>query len=212
MFIIDFDDTLFSTHAFKKARFESLQKLGVSEEEQVETYREARNSSDGLFTYSNQRHADALERRGFDGVTVMTALEETTGDRLKTFLFPDTIDFLERIKGIGEPMVLLSLGDPSFQELKVVGSGVAPYFDRRFMVQESKVHIIQELLDVGEKEEEMWFINDKVGETLLIKEKFPQLHIVLKKSGSIPEEEYNKSNLNYFETLTQVYEYIAQNK
>ena len=33
MFIIDFDDTLFDTHSFKKARLEAVAKLGISDED-----------------------------------------------------------------------------------------------------------------------------------------------------------------------------------
>ena len=91
-----------------------------------------------------------------------------------------------------------------------MGSGVREYFDRVFMVQDSKEHIIQELIDVGEKEEEIWFINDKVGETKLIESKFPNMNIVLKKSAAILEEEYLQSSLLYFKTLTEIYDYIRQ--
>ena len=66
MFIVDFDDTLFDTHAFKEARLLAVQRTGVSEEEFWHTYREARNSTDGLFTYSNERHAAILAARVYD--------------------------------------------------------------------------------------------------------------------------------------------------
>ena len=213
MFIIDFDDTLFDTHAFKKARIKALRAIGVSDEDYQETYGQALKENN-LFSYSNERHAELLVLRGYKKEKVFTALEETTGEKLREFLFSDTIDFLSKIKARGEPMVLLSLGESSFQELKVKGSGIAPYFDRRFMVQESKVQAIHELIDVGEKSAlggtDMWFINDKVEESILIKNKFPEIKIVLKKSESIEEEEYKQSNLPYFKILTEIYEYIGQ--
>ncbi len=209
MFVIDFDDTLFNTHDFKKSRIQSLLKAGVSERDYQETYIEALKKND-VFSYSNERHAELLALRGYSKEKVLAVLEETTGERLHEFLFPDTVEFLEKLKKLNQSIVLLSLGEPSFQELKVKGSGVHEYFDRTFMVKDSKQYIIQELIDVGEQEEDMWFINDKVGETSHIKNKFPQMKIVLKKSESIGEEEYRQSTLPYFKTLTEIYEYIEQ--
>ena len=209
MFIIDFDDTLFNTHDFKKVRMNALVASGVSQLDYQETYLEASKKND-VFTYSNERHAELLSLRGYDQDRTLAALQETTGEILRDFLFPDTVEFIQKFKETGMPLVLLSLGEESFQELKVKGSGIDHYFDRMFMVQESKEYVIQELIDVGEREEEMWFINDKVGESLLIKNAFPAMNIVLKKSASIHEEEYKKSNLPYFHTLTEIYTYVRE--
>ncbi len=209
MFVIDFDDTLFNTHHFKKARMETLQKIGVSEKDYQETYREALKKND-VFSYSNHRHSELLALRGYSVEKVMEALEKTTGDRLQKFLFPDTVAFMQKLTKTGESVVLLSLGEPSFQELKVKGSGIASYFDRIFMVENSKEYVIHEIIDTGKKEEDIWFINDKVGETVLVKNKFPRLRIVLRKSDSINEEEYIQSKLPYYQTLSEIYEYIRE--
>lgn len=219
MFIIDFDDTLFDTHAFKHARLRALLVAGVTEKDYHETYVEAQKKND-LFSYSNERHAELLAFRGYPKDRILRVLEETTGERLREFLFPDTVTFIRKLKETGRSLILLSLGEASFQELKVKGSGIHEYFDRVFMVQDSKEHIIQELSGVGEKsaqggsalggEDEIWFINDKVGESKLIQTRFPKLHIVLKKSESIAEEEYKKSKVSYFQTLTEIYEYVEQ--
>lgn len=209
MFIIDFDDTLFNTHAFKQVRLRALLKLGVCDSDYHETYVEAlKNNS--LSTYSNEHHADLLALRGYSKEKVLLVLEETTGERLHEFLFPDTVEFIQKLKTHNEPLILLSLGNPSFQELKVKGSGIHEYFDRTFMVTSSKVDVIQELIDIGEPEEDLWFINDKVDETETVVQRFPNIKVALKKSESIREEEYIKSNLPFFKTLAEIYEHIAQ--
>lgn len=207
MFIIDFDDTLFHTHGFKQARVHSLVQAAVSLKDIHETYREAYQHN-GLASYSNHIHADFLSLRGYDHDRVLEALEATTGDALRDFLFPDTVDFVHSLKSMGKPVVLLSLGDPSMQELKVKGSGIHDYFDRVFMVSDNKEHVLQELISVGEREEDLWFINDKVEETLRVSARFPRMRAVLKKSDSIDESEYVQSNLPYFNTLTEIYDYI----
>lgn len=209
MYIIDFDDTLFDTRAFKQARLDSVKRMGVSDEDYYESYVEARNSSDGLFTYSNERHAEMLTRRGYEKEKILTALEETTGEQLSTFLFQDTIAFLDHLKSFGKPMILLSLGDPSFQELKVKGSGIDQYFDRLFMVNDEKSRVVQELLDNHSgNESDVWFVNDKPGEAAELREKFPGIHILLRKSEAIEEAEYQKNNIPYYVSLTELSTYV----
>src|SRR3989338_11189694 len=211
MFIIDFDDTLFDTQAFKQVRLLAVQVTGVSEEEFWETYRQARNSPDGLFTYSNERHARILAERGYDEQEVLAALASTTGGGLKDFLFPDAMVFLQRMKAYGEPMILLSLGNPGFQELKTKGSGVDIFFDRIFMVHDTKAHVLQELFKtVGG--DAVWFINDKVEETKKLCAMFPQLEPLLKISERYERKEYAESGFPHFETLTEIGSFILERR
>jgi hypothetical protein len=170
----------------------------------------ARRSADNIATYSTRRHAQILAEHGFDEEQVVKELETTTSpEALSKLLYPDAHDFLKKLKSFGEPMVLLSLGDSEFQMLKVQGSGIEAYFDRVFVVNDTKEHVVAELLAYV-KDKKIWFVNDWVQQTLEIKNKFPQLHYILKQSpegGS--DEQYAKSGLPYFKTLTQIYEYIA---
>lgn len=209
MVILDFDDTLFDTHEFKRARMRSLAPLGVSEAVWKETYKEARNTPDGLFTYSNKRHAEVLAERGFDEGKVFAILEETvTRPRLQSFLLPGAVSLVESIRARGKTLVLLSLGDPLFQELKVKGCGVAKRFNRLFMVKETKEHILRELF-LHTPESSAWFVNDKVRETLELHALFPAMRIILKQSSNIPAEEYTESGLPFFSELTDIERYVA---
>jgi FMN phosphatase YigB (HAD superfamily) len=212
MFIIDFDDTLFDTQRYKHARLESVKKCGVSADEYWQTYREARNTPDGVFTYSDHRHAEVLALCGYDEKKMLAALDETSNPTaLPEFLFDDTQIFLDTLKFYGEPMVLLSLGNPSYQELKTKHSGVAPYFDRSFMVYDTKKHILEELFaEVSAKE--VWFINDKVQETKELKKAFPHMRVVLKVSENIPFDEYKESELPFFYTLEDILDYVKKQK
>jgi len=104
--------------------------------------------------------------------------------------------------------VLLSLGNPGYQEMKTKGSGVAAYFDRLFMVHDTKKHILSELFQ-SVHPKEVWFINDKVAESVELYKAFPHMRVVLKVSQNISIQEYEESGLPYFYTLAEIHAYVA---
>ena len=208
MFIIDFDDTLFNTHAFKQARLEILKTIGVSEESFWQTYKQARNDGEGNFTYSDRRHAQFLALEKFDEEQIFGKLSEVSS-RLEEFLFPDVVYFLESLKKYNQSMILLSLGDPDFQEFKLDGTKIRPYFSHVFMVAASKEKILEKIFNF-EKTDRAWFINDKVTETKILADKFSVIKPVLKVSSSIPKEEYLNSGMPYFDTLNEIKDYVSR--
>lgn len=209
MFIIDFDDTLFATHTFKRARLEAVKVLGVSEELYWQSYYTARNSANGFFTYSDERHAEVLAEQGFDKNKIFKALNEVTHSKIKEALDSEAFNFLEGLKQFNTPMVLLSLGCPAYQELKVKNTGVDKYFDRLFMVEATKSAVLTELF--ANHSGQAWFINDKPEETKELSEQFPQLKVVMKFSPNFSEEDYIKTGLPYFKTLTEILAYVRTN-
>jgi phosphoglycolate phosphatase-like HAD superfamily hydrolase len=214
MIIVDLDDTLFNTRpAFREARIAALKKLGVSEELYYATYQAARqlDGRDGF--YSSRRHAEIFGLHGFKVDAILAALEDTTKPaQLKKFLFPDTVIFLEKLRALGEPLVLLSLGDEEFQYLKVHGAGLAKYFDRMFFVNDTKEHVVRELLS-NVSDSVVWFVNDRVSDSVVLQKLWaPRLRVVLKQAGERPLEEYLGSGLPYFKTLTEIYDHIVSKK
>lgn len=208
MFIIDFDDTLFDTQRLKTARLHAMSALGVSEEDFWKSYRDATVSPDGYFTYTNERHAQMLMNYGYDFEAVYEAFRKTTED-LRTYLFTDTIAFLTAIRNTKQPMVLLSLGDPKFQELKVKSSGIHKLFDRMFMVNDSKesvLHHLFETVDPGN----VWFINDKVHETERLLQTFPRMRCIMKIAAHIDRKKYSECGLPYFDSLTEINTYVTR--
>jgi FMN phosphatase YigB (HAD superfamily) len=208
MFILDFDDTLFDTQKYKCARQKSLENIGVSEEIFWKTYKLVRKNEHGEMVYSDIRHAEALVHFGFEVEKVMEQFENINNE-LEKFVFADTHYFLESLKKSGETLLLLSLGDPRIQEMKVKGSGIHDYFERTFFVMDSKVHMVQHILE-HHKPEQVWFINDKVQETQEVVSSFPNIKVVLHQSPAIPPEEYTHSTLAYFQTLTEILSYVKQ--
>ena len=208
MFIIDFDDTLFDSHAFKKARFEILKSIGVTKETFFQTYKQAYSDDEGNFAYNDRRHAQFLGVAGFDENEAFNKLS-IVSNRLSDFLFTDAVNFLQFLKKYNQPIILLSLGDPSFQEFKIKGTQIENYFNHIFAVAEPKDKVLSEIFKF-EKVKEAWFINDKVNETKVLYEKFPQLKPVLKISPSIEMSEYINSGYPFFNTLSEIQKYVEQ--
>lgn len=209
MFIVDFDDTLFDTRAFKQMRQKTLQALGVSDEIYEKSYLEAYNNSLGINTYNNNRHAEVLEQYGFDKQTIVMALDGLK-TVIKDLLFPDTVSFLEWLKKCNQKLILLSLGEPSWQKMKIDGARIAKYFDEVFTVDDTKEHIIEKILNEFLDEKEVWFINDKIEETKKVMQHFSNLKPILKMSPRFSEEEYILSLMPYFSTLTEIKQYVEQ--
>ena len=211
MFIIDFDDTLFDTQAFKQDRIAQAKKAGCDEQCYEETYRQARKTPDGLFAYSDERHAEMFGRAGKDRDVMLAALQQST-DRLHEFVCEDAIAFLGQLKQFGQQMILLTYGDPAFQELKVRKSGLADYFDQHLYVDLSKEDGIRSALDQKVDEETVWFINDKIEETKDVHAAIPELRCVLKQVATQTQEQYEQSGYPFFPSLTEILHYVQANK
>lgn len=209
MFIIDFDDTLFDTEAFKQSRIKVLQEIGVSEDLFKQTYQKAYANALGINTYNDGTHATALATYGFDLELVKKTLE-VIKSHIKDFLFPDTLDFLQFLKQTDQKLILLSLGEANFQKMKIVGSDIEIFFDQIFTVNDIKENIIQQVVSSYANEPGIWFINDKIEETKKIIQQFPRLKPILKMSPRWPEEEYKLSLMPYFSTLSEIKEYVQE--
>lgn len=207
MFIVDFDDTLFDTNAFKQARFEAVGRLGVSEDEFWESYRRARHSPDGRMTYSDERHAELLGEMGYNKDEVASVLIETHRE-IGQYLFPDALDFLAWLRREHRPVILLSLGNPGFQEMKTKGTGVDRLVDRVSIVHDTKRHVLEEFLGGRSADESVWLINDKIGETQDLLRHFPEMQAVLKQREDTDPKTYKELTIPSFETIAQIRRYL----
>jgi len=211
MFIIDLDNTLMDTHGkFRNARIKALEKIGVSRDLYDETRKDAHDGENGEGIYDNSRHAKALALFGFDEKKVYEALMESLKPEIiKTCLYPDAIDFLKKIKKIGKPIILLTFGNPIFQEQKIKALDLEKYFDRMIFTNQKKTEKLTEIMD-SISSRPAWFINDRIVENLEAKKLFSELKVAQTVFPFVSEDEYQSSGLPYFKTLTEIYDFITK--
>lgn len=161
MFVIDFDDTLFDTHALK-------------------------------------------------AVLVNKSPNDLQEAELKDLLFSDAPAFLHYLSTAKQKLILLSFGELSFQNKKINATGIAKFFDEIIITPDSKELALGKVLEKFESEKDVWFVNDKIEETKKIVRHFPLVSPVLKMSPQFSEEDYKKSLIPYFSTLTLIQQYVQQ--
>jgi FMN phosphatase YigB (HAD superfamily) len=209
MFILDLDDTLLDTQGFKEVRIHALNNLGVSASVYNKSYKEAYSNANGINTYNDDAHAEVLATYGFDRELIKQAFDSVRS-RLKGFLFPDAIDFLQFLKDINQQVILLSLGQSDFQKMKIDSTEIAEYFDQIFITNNSKQEILEKIISQHANESEIWFVNDKPSEIKNILLRFPALKPILKISKRFTKAEYKAVGIPYFSTLIEIKQYVEQ--
>jgi len=210
MFIIDLDNTLMDTAGdFKNARVADLESLGITRELYEKTYSLARNGQEGKAVYSNARHAKVLSYEGFDESQVLNLLNKTlVPQEIKKYLYSDAISFLENLKKFKMPLILLTLGNPAFQEEKIKALEIERYFDRVILTNEKKTIKVEQILE-SLTDRPAWFINDRILENVEVS-KMEGAKVVQKQYQFVEEFEYKETDLPYFKTLTEIYDYISK--
>jgi hypothetical protein len=126
--LLDFDHTLFDTDRFfwvdLKAAFV---RFGVSDDAWEKSYETIWPSG-----YSLAKHVEELSRLGaLASAAVASAMQATlecTFSDLRSYLFPDVVEFLNAARRRAFDLILLSFGDPAWQSFKVQASGLTPSF------------------------------------------------------------------------------------
>lgn len=206
--ILDFDNTLFNTDNFKVALSSSLKPFGVTDELFWGTYRQARESADGQFAYSFEKHVDLIAGRlpGLHKEASVAALKSVLA-RADDFLYPDAKDFLSRIISLGIPSVLLTRGDPAFQTAKISACGVDKLVERVIITEQPKIERVGECI-AGLKGT-VYFVDDHLDATLEIQKRYPTIVPILKRRPDLPPERYLGSRILNFRTLAEMKDYIT---
>jgi sulfur relay (sulfurtransferase) DsrC/TusE family protein len=84
---------------------------------------------------------------------------------------------------------------------------VDKYFDRMFFVNDTKEHVIGELLAKTD-EDETWFIDNEIKQVYQMYKIYPRLKVVIKANEHIDKEKYEHARLAYFYNLLEIADYV----
>lgn len=210
MLIIDFDDTLFDTTAFKHALQEAFMRAGVTKDAYDETYHAARIQTDKTWNYSPWYQEKLLERQGFDAAAITVEFEKLLAEDWSQWVLPGAQKLLQWFREHEHRIVIVTLGDKKFQQLKCEKSGIAQLVDEICFVSENKVTAMERLVQNASKDENIFFINDKPDETEIIAEIFTTCTCILRQKNGIEADQYVATDLPYYQTLDEIYSYVTR--
>ena len=183
--LLDFDHTLFDTDRFFWVDLKSaFARFGVPDDAWEMSY-----EAIWPLGYSLGKHLDELERRGVIAGpeikrTMLGTLEAAFSD-LRAYLFPDVPAFLTAARHRGFDLILLSFGDPAWQDYKVRASGLAPLFCRIVYTpqQGGKGELLE---DLGSHYAELCAIDNNPADLDSMKARHPNLqtHLICRMKPS----------------------------
>ncbi len=208
MFIIDFDTTLYRSHALSDKIKEKLLEYAVTEEDFSISVQQAVHGKDGnYFDYSLLNHLQLLLEMGYT-LPVERVLEDLETVFEEVFVFEDTHIFLESLKKTGDRIILLTAGNEEFQRKKIANANIEKYFDEIVIVHGEKEKYIENNIDKGKK---IFFVNDNLKENIKVQSHHPELIVLTKwNTRKNTKEELEKSAIPHFETLLEILNYIQQ--
>ncbi len=206
MFIIDFDNTLFDTTAFRIELIKIFAEFGVTKEDFIYSADLAIHGATGThYDYTVEGQIQILQKKGYQIPTAIVL--KKVKELLKTsFVYPDTISFLESLKEKTQKLILLTAGNTDFQMSKIYSVGIEDYFDEIVCVHNKKEEYVESVYTPHEK---IFFINDKLKENLDVRNKREDIVVVTKRNPEKnTKEELKESGIPHFETLIEILNYI----
>lgn len=193
-FILDFDDTIFDLNAFRKNTYKLLSSFDVSPQDWQNAWSIMNGSKYlGKALYSIEEHANRFAKQTmFDKNAFIREYYKV--HKGQSYLFSDTVEFLEFLKKIGQ-VFLLTYGDQEFQSWKIKSNQIQSFFDSIEIVSSLKAHNLKKSPD---KHDPTIFIDDKAVEIDAFKKIHPSV-ICIKSSRPGSKHSQDKSKYQDFE-------------
>lgn len=160
--LIDFDYTLFDTHALRDSLVAVLSTIGVTKEEYQQG--EATITAEGH--YSLDKHIALLAEQHQE--ELLFSLIDEVMRNTAPFLYDDAIDFLKRHQE--HDLIVLSYGNKGFQREKIFATGIQDYVQEIVVVEDSKLDALEEWSG-----EQLISINDKGPEIDEMQNAYPDM-------------------------------------
>lgn len=170
-FIFDFDDTIFNTKRLKLDIFEKISSFGVDKKIVETTYKDTLSQNEG--NYILKKHLENLfrEKGNFAEIENET-LNWFHNLDFKTYILPEIEGVLKNLKE-KNTLILLTKGNPDFQNIKIEKSELGTYFEEINIVEGKKEEFLE-----SRSYNDAFFINDKESENEIIRTRFPNIKTI----------------------------------
>lgn len=176
LIFLDFDDVIFNTKEFRKDYFNLFKKKGVSKKIFEEFYYDPLDKKK-IKIYHPTHHIKRIcdkKSLNFEGLKneVVRFIDDTSG-----YVFGDVGDFLNKFSS--RNLYMISFSKTNFQKTKIFNSGIADFFGRIEITDDSKGAEIYKILKNKKIKKDIFFIDDRVEHIRTVKSRNPQITTIL---------------------------------
>jgi len=200
-YYIDFDYTVFDTHAFREGLYKILEDNGLDK-----TYLKLtpEMKTDGQELLNIKRLFKKLsESKNIPLDKFLVPLEELYS-KSNEFVYNDTVDFLKYLKSKNHKVYLLTWGEKEFQKEKIEASKLDKYIDEAIFAEQLKF-----TLDIDYKNG--IFIDDSVRDLEgLYNQKAKQVYRIKRENGKNSKKELNIEGILEFDSLKDLQNYLQK--
>lgn len=200
-YYLDFDYTLFDTHAFREGLYEILEQNGFDKTYLALTP-EMKTSGQKLLNIK-ELFRSLSSSRNIPVENFLEPLEELYA-RCDEFVYDDTVEFLNYLKSKNHKLHVLTWGERKFQEEKLKASKLYDYFDEIIYAEQLKY-----TLDIDYSNG--IFIDDSIRDLEgLYNQNAKQVFRIKRKNGKNSDKELSIKEILEFDSLEELQEYLEQ--
>ncbi len=200
-YYLDFDYTLFDTHAFREGLYEILEKNGLDKTYLALTP-EMKTNGQKLLNIKELFKSLSTTKN----IPIENFLEplEDLYSRCDEFVYEDTVEFIKYLKSQNHKLYVLTWGEKQFQKEKLKASKLYDYFDEIVYAEQLKY-----TLDLDY--ENGIFVDDSIRDLEGLYEKnAKQVFRIKRKNGKNSDKELNIKEILEFDSLKELQEYLEK--
>jgi len=200
--ILDFDYTLFDAATFKTALAQSLKSFNIDEKLFFKTYKEIRYDNGKEIDYKPDKHLEKLAAITHNDFNILSKAYFKILDNCQKYLYLDSLAFIKKQIANHEKLILLTFGNPEFQEKKVLSCNLEKYFTEIFYTDKPKITLAHEIIDT----DNTIFINDNPREIQELQQIYKHAKFVLikRKNGKKYNHDYDFDQVKVIYNLNEL--------
>lgn len=204
--IVDLDHMLLNTELLKLKMFEQVEPMGVDKELFDKTYQDTVTAHENRYAYDAPTHAEKLALglgKPELAQEIIKKLNDAVG-QTENLVYEDVPEFLTNAKGAGAVIILLTRGNPDWQNKKIEVTGLRKHVDRVVIAPESKGEVLRSQL---RPDQNTFFITDNADEIEGMQGVKVNIVQLIRPEGKYQKE---AENVPVARTLNQVWDIIQK--